>query len=311
MSDDPTARARRRLVAGALAGVVLAALALLRGGPPAPPGTAPAPEDDAVAWVDGEPISQEAFARLAAAVASQRGELELDAAARRELLERLIDEELLLREGLALGLARREPTARRAIVSAVLEGIGAQGGGREPDDAALEALHAETREQWRRPGGLQVEAALVRVAPGSGSTEEAAARARALALAGRARAGEALGALAAAEGAQLDPPLPAAPLPQALLRSRLAAPAVEALAGLAPGEVSEPVRSAEGWWVLRVVARGDGALPSFEEIRPELRNLWLQREHERAVRAHLDELRARVPIRVAEPRDPPSGQDGL
>lgn len=301
MSDAAGVRARRRLVAGALAGVLLAAMALLRGGPPVPPETAPTPEGDAVAWVDGEPISREAFARLAATLARQRGTLELDAAARRELLERLIDEELLLREGLALGLARREPTARGAILSAVLEGIGARSGGGEPDDAALEALYAETREQWRRPGGVQVEVALVRVPPGSGVAEDAAARARALALSGRARAGEALTALASAEGAQLDPPLPAAPVAPAALRARLAAPVVEALAGLAPGEVTEPLRSAEGWWVLRLVARSDGELPPFQEIRPELRSLWLQQQHEQAVRAHLDELRARVPIRIAEP----------
>jgi hypothetical protein len=306
VSDPAAARARRRLVAGALAGVALAAFALLRGDEPLGPQaatTATTPDGDAVAWVDGEPISREAFARLAAAVARQRGALELDDAARRELLERLIDEELLLREGLALGLARREPTARRAIVSAVVEGIGAEEGGGEPDTAALEALYAETREQWRRPGGVQVEAALVPVAAGSGPAQDTVARARALALADRARAGEPLAALARAEGVALDPPLPTAPAPLAALRARLSAPALEALAGLAPGQVADPVRSAEGWWVVRLAARGDDVLPPFEELRPDLRNLWLQRQHERAVRAHLDALRERVPIEVVGPGD--------
>jgi len=300
MKETAAPRARRWLAAGALAGVALAALALLRGGEPAAPGTAPAPpEGDAVAWVDGEPISREAFARLAAQVARQRGDLELDAAARGELLERLIDEELLLREGLALGLARREPTARRAIVSAVVEGIGAEGGGAEPEPAALEALYAETREQWRRPGGVRIEAALVPVPAGSGPAEDTAARSRALALAGRARAGE---PLAAAEGALLRPPLPEAPVPLEALRARLAAPAFEALAGLvAPGEVSEPVRSAEGWWVVRLVAREPDEVPPLDALLPELRNLWVQRQHERGIRAHLDALRERVEIQIAEP----------
>jgi hypothetical protein len=301
MKDAAAPRARRWLAAGALAGVALAALALLRG-QPAAPDAAPAPPDgDAVAWVDGAPISREAFARLAAQVARQRGDLELDAAARGELLERLIDEELLLREGLALGLARREPTARRAIVSAVVEGIGASGGGAEPDRAALEALYTETREQWRRPGGVRIEAALVTVPAGSGPAEDTAARARALALAGRARAGEPLAALAAAEAAAPQPPLPEAPVPLEALRARLAAPALEALGGLAPGEVSEPVRSAEGWWVVRLVAREPDEVPPLDAILPELRNVWIQRQHERAIRDHLDALRERVEIQIAEP----------
>jgi hypothetical protein len=297
---SPATRARLGLAVGALVGIALAALALLRGAEGGAPGAA-ARADDAVAWVEGEPISREAFARLAGQVARQRGVLELDEAARRELLERLIDEELLLREGLALGLARREPTARRAILSAVVEGIGAAGGATEPDRAALEALYGETREQWRRPGLVHAEAALVPVPAGSAPTADTAARARALALVARARAGEPLAAIAAAEGVAPRPPLPSAPLPLAALQARLAAPALEALAALAPGAVSEPVRSAEGWWVVRLVARGPDEVQPLDAVLPELRNLWAQRQHERAVRAHLDALRERAEIRIAEP----------
>src|SRR5690606_18818912 len=128
-----------------------------------------------------------------------------------------------------------------------------------------------------------------------------AARARAAALAARARAGEPLAALAAAEGAAPSPPIPAAPLPPTTLRSRLAPPAFEALAALAPGAVSEPVRASAGWRGVRVVARGPDEDPPFAASEPELRSLWLQREHERAVRAHLDALRARSAIESAEP----------
>ena len=70
--------------------------------------------------MNGEPISREAFARFAAAVAAERRSATLDAEERRRLLERMIDEELLLQRGIALGLARYEPTARRSIVSALI-----------------------------------------------------------------------------------------------------------------------------------------------------------------------------------------------
>jgi len=295
------ARARRLLAAGALAGIALAAGALLREGAPADP--APPPPGDAVAWVDGEPISREAFARLVAQVARQRGQLELDAATRRELLERLIDEELLLREGLALGLARREPTARRAIVSAVAEGIGAAAGSVEPSAEELERLYAETREQWRRPGAVRIETALVPVPAGSGPAEESEALARARALAEAVRAGAPLAERAAAHGARASTPTPE-PVLLGALRDRLPPPVYEALGGLPAGAVTEPVRSAEGWWVVRLAERTPDEIPPLEAIASELRNLWVQRQHERALRAHLDALRERVEIRIAEDAAP-------
>jgi hypothetical protein len=269
---------------------------------PRPGGAAVAGADaggDAVAWSDGAPSSRAALARAVGQAARERGGLDLDEPTRAALLERLIDEELLLREGLALGLAAREPVARRAIVSAVIEGVAAAEG--EPDRAALEALYAETRDQWRRPGALQAEAALVRVPPGGGAEEDTAARARAEALAAAAREGASLDALARAEGAVPPLPPPAEPLPLDALRERIAGAAVEALLRLAPGAVSEPVRSAEGWWVVRLVARGPDEAPPVDGILPELRTLWIQRQHERALRDHLATLRARADIRYAEP----------
>ena len=289
-------RARALLVLGALAGIALAALALLRSGPM--DAERPASGVDAVAWVEGEPIPRETFARFLGLVARERGVLDLDAAERRALLDRLVDEELLLREGLALGLARREPGARCAIVSAVIDGVTSADGAPEPDRVALEALYDETREQWLRHGSVAAEAALVPVPPGGDAAADMAARVRALAIVERAEAGASLAALAAEAGLPPEPPLPAAPIPLPALRERLAGVAVEALLALEPGAVSEPVRSAEGWWVVRLLARGEPEAPPLAVIAPELRNLWLQRHHEERLRAHLAELRSRAEIRI-------------
>jgi hypothetical protein len=139
------------LALGAAAGVALAGAALLRGGPAEP--ASGAESGDAVAWVNGQPVARESFARFVAGVARDRGGLDLDEAARREILDRMIDEELLLQQGLDLGLARREPAARRAIVSAVVDLVTTEEGPAEPTPEELEALHAELQASLTQADG--------------------------------------------------------------------------------------------------------------------------------------------------------------
>jgi hypothetical protein len=160
--DGPGGRARLALALGAAAGVALAGAALLRGGPAEP---ARLDSSDAVAWVNGQPVARESFARFVAGMARERGGLELDPAARRELLERMIDEELLLQQGIALGLERREPAARRAIVSAVVDLVTSEDGPAEPTQAELEALYAEIRAAAPPPAGASEPPSLETVLP--------------------------------------------------------------------------------------------------------------------------------------------------
>ena len=91
-------RARLLLVAGVVAGVGLAAAGVLRSGRAA----AGLPEG-VVALVNGEAVSAEAFAQIEAAVIAERKGAPLDEVQRQRLLDRLVDEELLLQRGLELG----------------------------------------------------------------------------------------------------------------------------------------------------------------------------------------------------------------
>ena len=130
---------------------------------------------DAIALVNGQPLSRESFARFTAAIAAERRSTTLDAAERRRLLERMIDEELLLQRGIALGLDRYEPTARSSIVSALIASVTADAEIGEPDEATL-------RDVLRRePGSLRQRPAAAggrRVRRGGGAAGGARARAR-------------------------------------------------------------------------------------------------------------------------------------
>lgn len=291
-SDDARgdARAVFLLVTGAVAGIALAAFGILRSGE-APSSLPP----DAVALVNGQPISGDAFAEFVGAVAAERRLLELDPEEKARLLDRMVDEELLLQRGLELGLARYERTARRAIVAAVVAAVTADAEATEPEEAALRRFFAESSERFLRPGRVGVDVAFVSVR----ARPEAAAFRHAADLAARLRAGEDAAAVAAA-GDVLPTPLPSTPISLDELRATLGPSAALAAERLAPGATSEPVRGAAGYAVLRLRERQPGVAPAFEEVRQEVRAEYLRSVGERALADYLRELRAGAAVTIRD-----------
>jgi parvulin-like peptidyl-prolyl isomerase len=282
---------RRPLVllgAGGAAGLALAALGLLD------PGDAGLPPG-AVATVNGEPILAQDLERTLAALAADRRE-PLDADDRRHVLERLVDEELLVQRGLALGLVRHDRRVRADLTRAMIEAALAEVDGTEPTREELLRHLREQSELFVRPGRLHVRQVFVR-ASGEGAEE------RAHLATVRLRAGEPLEAVAAALGDAPVVALPDAPLPALKLREYLGPTALRAAHELEVGGVADPVRSGMGFHVLVLVAREPDRLPELEQIEDEVRADWLRRRDDRALRDYLEELRREAEVRVApEPR---------
>ena len=288
--DDRTARVL--LVLGAAVGISLAAVGIVRSGA----STLSIP-DEAVALVNGRPLSREAFARFIAAVAAERKLLTLDAPEQRRLLERMIDEELLLQRGIELGLSRFEPTARRAIVSALIASVTADAEVGEPDEPTLRRFHAEHPGRFTRSDRLQLDVAFV------------SARERpdplALRIAGeitrRLRAGEDFERVREERADDPVAELPAGALPIETVRRYLGPTAARTALELEVGEVSEPVRGSAGYQVLRLRERAAGKLAPFAEVREQVRAELLRRRGEQALGDDLGDLRASAEIRVREP----------
>lgn len=288
--------ARRWLLVGAIAGVAIAAATLVRGGAPGGSGAAPGLPADAVAVVNGRPITRDALARLAGAIASEQGRTDLDPADQRRILDRLIDEELLLQHGIALGLDRSEPSARRAIVSAVIDTL-TTAEMREPERGELEAFYRDSGKTFVRPGPVQVEVARVPI----GAISQAEAIRRAGEIARRARAGESLAALAALLGEPLDPPLAAGKTPLDALRDRVGGIVAQSIIRLSPGEISDPVQAMDGYWVVRLVAREPDARPPLDDVVEAVKQAWTQREHEARLTRAIETLRQHAEVTIAAP----------
>ena len=278
------------LVAGAFAGAALAGAGLIA---PAHSGRLP---DGVVALVNGEPIRADDYTRMVQAVANDKREPLTDADHRR-VLDRLVEEELLVQRGLALGLARQDRRVRADLTTTVIDSVAGDANEREASDAEVEAFYAANRDFFTGPGRVRVRQVFVRVT----TPTDPAALARAEDAARRLRAGERFATVADQLG---DPPLAALPdaaLPPAKLRDYVGPTALRAALELDEGEVSEPVRSGTGYHVLQLVERQPDTVPPLAEIRPQVVAEWRRRAGEQALRAYLDELRASATVVVAEP----------
>lgn len=289
MSKASPRRPTVLLVSGAALGALLAAAGLTTsGGGGLPP--------DVVAVVNQTPIRTEDYVRMCDAVANDR-RAPLEAADRRRILDRLIEEELLVQRGLTLDLARLDRRVRADLTQTVIDGIATQAGTREPSEEELRAFYEAHRDLFAGPGRLRVRQVFIRVTAPS----DPAALARADQAAQRLRAGESIDAVQAALG---DPPLaalPDAPLPPSKLRDYLGPTALRTALELDIGEVSDPVRSGTGYHVLQVVERQADTAPALADVRPQVVAELNREVGEQALRAYLDELRADADVTIREP----------
>ena len=244
-------------------------------------------ERRAVARINGVPILRERFERLVAALEIDLRRAVSDAE-RRDVLDRLIDEELLVQRGLELGLALHDRQVRADLVSAVLGQATSGAELREPNDRELRDFYTANREFFARSDRLRVQRIYVEAGPDA--EPRLAEIVRRLANGDRLHDGrDALGDAAL-------PPVPDALLPRRKLREYLGPTVVRAVAALEPGAVSEPIRSGTDWHVVRLIAREGASLPELDTVAEAVRAEWRRREAETALRDYLDELRVRAEL---------------
>jgi parvulin-like peptidyl-prolyl isomerase len=280
------------LALGALAGLVAAAIGLMQSGT-----QGDGLPDYAAAAVNGEILRLHEYQRAVEALASDRRE-PLGDAERRHVLDRMIEEELLVQRGLELGLARHDRRVRGDIVSAVIQAVVAQTEGYEPTGDELESFFEENRDYFARTGRVFVQQVWVRGAPHRSDEQ---ARARAADVAARLRAGEPFEAVEDAFGDPQVAPVPRDYLPVAKLREYLGPSATRVAIALEPGGVSDPVKSGSGWHVILLVDREVAVTPPLSEVRTEVAAELVRRKGDEALRSYLDDLRERADVRAIDP----------
>lgn len=146
-------RALILLVLGSLVGICLGTLSALRGGP-APPARLP---PGAIAVVNGMVIRTEEYRRAVTMLASEKRNA-LTAADRVHVLERLIEEELLIQGAVVDGLIDRDRAIRQAMTQAMLAAIVTDSASARPTQEELRAFYAANAPLFEQPEAAQVSA---------------------------------------------------------------------------------------------------------------------------------------------------------
>ncbi len=306
-------RALWLLASGAALGLIFAAAGLLRDAESAAlPGTA-------IARVGSSLIQREDYLRLLAGYeADTRGPS--DAEVRLHILNRMIEEELLIQRALDLGLAHLDRRVRSNLTASLIASIVAEAEESEPSERELSAFYAENASYFTAPGRLRVRQIFFRVpSPLAGKAEsesttaagsspgvdtrgkpgEGQSRARAEEARRRLMAGEDWAQVKKELGDDEISPVPSALLPALKLREYVGPTVVGSVRGLEVGEISAPIRSGTGLHLIQLLEREPARTPPLAEMRPQAEREWRRREGDRALRSYLDELRDESDVVIA------------
>jgi hypothetical protein len=209
-------------------------------------------------------------------------------AERAALIDRWLEEELLVREAAALGLGRGDPIVRRRLVQKMEFLLDDAGVAREPTDEELAAWMAAREERYREPERWTFTQAFFR------SEAEAAE-----ALANSASTSTSRDLERAGVGFPLGRRF--VRRSHAEIASMLGEGFADSIARIdVAGAWTGPTRSAQGFHLVRIDERIPARLPGVGEMRAKLRADWLADRRENARREALRTLRAQVRV-VEEP----------
>jgi parvulin-like peptidyl-prolyl isomerase len=282
---------RAWLIAGALTGCLLSAIQILHDARiPVRflPGVA--------ARVNGREIDAASVDRT---VAGFDGRLRnSEAAARKRVVSRMIDEELLVQHALHSGAAETDPEVRAALVRAAIARVNSEVSSQSVSESEIGAFYQSHRSTYASPAEFQVTPLYFesRAFPNMEDARQRADSARA-----GVRAGQTVESLRrAADVLPFGPPMQLATA--RTLANYFGPPLADELDGLQAGEATEPAAFGHGVLLLYLNRRVDGATPNLQSIHDLVQADALRDKQEAALEDLLASLRKSARIDIAPDR---------
>jgi len=235
---------------------------------------------DAIAIVDGVPIPRSVFDSAIEGLASAKRN-PLTEAETREALERIVDEELLLRRALKLGLAESDPASRKALVNAMLQFSIADTAKLTPTDDELRRFYAE------RPKLIAPQPLLTVRAVSFENTQASQIAVMKAAI----DAGRGFDAAVKETRAELVL-LPTGPVIPAKIAEYAGATIRDTALTLNRGETAGPIEIGRRIVFVHVAGRTEAPPPPFESVRDVVIEEWRKRASEQAFSDYVEGLRS-------------------
>jgi parvulin-like peptidyl-prolyl isomerase len=285
-SSNADRRGRLLLAVGAAVGILVAVASAIK---PAGDGL-PA---NAVAAVNDRVVAAEELARAIDLLAQDKRN-EMTEEDRAFVLDRLIDEELLVQRGVELGLVDSDQSVRKAIVKAMMDSILMDAESEKPTEEELRAFYRDNQDYFARPPTLRVRQILFR-----NGAERADGLQRAEQAAGAMASGVSFADVVAQFGDAPIQPIPDTLLPLRALREYVGPTALETLMSMQAGERTPPIPSPFGYQIVELVEREGTDVPTFDSVAEHVEPVYIRRAGEKALRDYLARLREEARLRYA------------
>lgn len=267
----------RWLIAGAFAGLLAAGYGILRQADSG--GELPS---NAVARVNDQIITRDNFDRAVTRLLGANDLSEDDSA---RILQRLVEDELLVQRGIELGMAQSDTTVRNAIVDSLVASVTAEADAASPTDEELQQYLEENSGRFSYTANMSVAAWQ--------SDDEAVAQSFITALRnnGETPVSDAIGSI---------PDLPPGMMPVELLRDYLG-PGIAAAASEMPVGSSAIFARRGRWLVVQVLEKSSAVITDLSTVRNRVLLDYRRNIADKALQDYLDDLQRRAEVDVVQP----------
>ena len=239
-----------------------------------------------VAVVNGADITREKYLSYLQALSADKKD-PIGAEDSRYVLQRIIEEELLVQRGVEVGLLESDKRTRAALVNGMISMTTTAAEAKAPDEDELDAFFRANIDYFTPTARLRAAQLVVK---GEDS------HSRALSAYRRLVAGDDFQAVNREFGSAVALTVPNSLLPPAKLREYLGPTMTRMLTEQPAGFVSEPQSMDGGYRIVQLLDKEVGKPPALAQVREQVEAEYVRRSGDRALREYLEWLKDRADI---------------
>ncbi len=244
------------------------------------------PNTQILADVNGTVISREKYLNHLRALATDKKDAITPEDAR-YVLERIIEEELLVQRGLEVGLIDSDKRTRSAMVNAMISMTTASAEATAPSEADLQHFLDQHADYFTPTSRLQVD---VITLTGDNADVNAQAAVK------RIRDGEAFSLIKQDLSADVALKVPSSLLPPTKLREYLGPSLVQDLQHQPEGYITPVMPLGQGYRIVKLVHKETGSKPLLASVREQVEAEYVRRKGDTTLREYLEWLKGRADI---------------